>query len=148
MAGPAKAVAGDPQPDDVVKNPAADDASLKILFVEDDPTLRMLTGEVMMELGHQVVASETAEEALEALGQQPFDVLLTDVGLAGMSGIDLAREASARHPRLSLVIASGYAVNASDVGLDRLRTMLKPYDIHQVRELLDGIRAERAALRN
>ncbi len=147
-AGPAKAVAGDLQPDDVVENPAADDASLKILFVEDDPTLRMLTGEVMMELGHQVVASETAEEALEALGQQPFDVLLTDVGLAGMSGIDLAREASARHPRLSLVIASGYAVNASDVGLDRLRTMLKPYDIHQVRELLDGIRAERAALRN
>ncbi|WP_313409492.1 PAS domain-containing protein [Stutzerimonas kunmingensis] len=147
-AGPAKAVAGDPQPDDFVENPAADDASLKILFVEDDPTLRMLTGEVMMELGHQVVASETAEEALEALGQQPFDVLLTDVGLAGMSGIDLAREASARHPRLSLVIASGYAVNASDVGLDRLRTMLKPYDIHQVRELLDGIRAERAELRN
>ncbi|OCX94645.1 MAG: hybrid sensor histidine kinase/response regulator [Pseudomonas sp. CO183] len=122
------------------------DASLRILFVEDDPTLRMLTGEVMMELGHEVVASETAEEALEILERQPFDVLLTDVGLAGMSGIDLAREAGTRLPRLSLVIASGYPVNASDVGLDRLRTMLKPYDIHQVRELLDGIRAERAAL--
>ena len=122
------------------------DGSLRILFVEDDPTLRMLTGEVMMELGHEVVASETAEEALEILEQQPFDVLLTAVGLAGMSGIDLAREAGTRLPRLSLVIASGYPVNASDVGLDRLRTMLKPYDIHQVRELLDGIRAERAAL--
>ena len=122
------------------------DGSLRILFVEDDPTLRMLTGEVMMELGHEVVASETAEEALEILERQSFDVLLTDVGLAGMSGIDLAREAGTRLPRLSLVIASGYPVNASDVGLDRLRTMLKPYDIHQVRELLDGIRAERAAL--
>jgi CheY-like chemotaxis protein len=122
------------------------DGSLRILFVEDDPTLRMLTGEVMMELGHEVVASETAEEALEILERQPFDVLLTDVGLAGMSGIDLAREAGTRLPRLSLVIASGYPVNASDVGLDRLRTMLKPYVIHQVRELLDGIRAERAAL--
>ncbi len=140
-------------PDQADTSPAAaesradsEDGSLRILFVEDDPTLRMLTGEVMMELGHQVVASETAEEALDILEQQPFDVLLTDVGLAGMSGIDLAREASARHPRLSLVIASGYPVNASDVGLDRLRTMLKPYDIHQVRELLDGIRAERAAL--
>ena len=105
----------------------------------------MLTGEVMMELGHDVVASETAEEALEALAREPFDVLLTDVGLAGMSGIDLAREAVTRHPRLSVVIA--YAVNASDVGVERLRTMLKPYDIHQVRELLDGIRAEREALR-
>ena len=147
-ASPLKVVTGDSRPADAASSPAVDDASLKILFVEDDPTLRMLTGEVMMELGHQVVASETAEEALEALEQQPFDVLLTDVGLAGMSGIDLAREAGARHPQLSLVIASGYAVNASDVGLDRLRTMLKPYDIHQVRELLDGIRTERAALRN
>ncbi|EME01487.1 MULTISPECIES: PAS domain-containing protein [Stutzerimonas stutzeri subgroup] len=147
-ASPVKVVTGDSRPADSASSPAVDDASLKILFVEDDPTLRMLTGEVMMELGHQVVVSETAEEALEALEQQPFDVLLTDVGLAGMSGIDLAREAGARHPQLSLVIASGYAVNASDVGLDRLRTMLKPYDIHQVRELLDGIRTERAALRN
>jgi len=140
-------------PDQADTSPAAaesgadsEDGSLRILFVEDDPTLRMLTGEVMMELGHQVVASETAEEALDILEQQPFDVLLTDVGLAGMSGIDLAREAGTRQPLLSLVIASGYPVNASDVGLDRLRTMLKPYDIHQVRELLDGIRAERAAL--
>lgn len=127
---------------------AAEDAGLRILFVEDDPTLRMLTGEVMMELGHQVVASETAEEALELLEQQPFDVLLTDVGLAGMSGIDLVREVGVRQPQLSLVIASGYAVSASDVGLDRLRTMLKPYDIHQVRQLLEGIRAERGALRS
>ncbi|AHY41468.1 hybrid sensor histidine kinase/response regulator [Stutzerimonas decontaminans] len=125
-----------------------DDGGLKVLFVEDDPTLRMLTGEVVMELGHQVVAIETAEEALDLLEQQSFDVLLTDVGLAGMSGIDLAREAGARQPQLSLVIASGYPVNAADIGLDRLHTMLKPYDIHQVRELLEGIRVERAALRN
>ena len=131
-----------------VPEPQGDDRSLQILFVEDDPTLRMLTGEVMMELGHQVVACETAEEALDVLEGQAFDVLLTDVGLAGMSGIDLAREAAIRQPQLSLVIASGYAVSASEVGLPRLRTMLKPYDIHQVRELLDGIRSERAGLGN
>lgn len=145
-AEPTPASAGAPSSSGAVA-PEADGGALKILFVEDDPTLRMLTGEVMMELGHDVVASETAEEALEALAREPFDVLLTDVGLAGMSGIDLAREATTRHPRLSVVIASGYAVNASDVGVERLRTMLKPYDIHQVRELLDSIRAEREALR-
>ncbi len=122
-----------------------DDAGLRILFVEDDPTLRMLTGEVLTELGHRVEVSETAEEALGFLDRQPFDVLLTDVGLAGMSGIDLARQAGARHPELALVIASGYAVSPAEVGIDRLRTMIKPYDIHQVRELLDAIRSERAA---
>jgi len=124
---------------------AVDDAGLRILFVEDDPTLRMLTGEVLTELGHRVEVSETAEEALGFLNRQPFDVLLTDVGLAGMSGIDLARQAGARHPELALVIASGYAVSPAEVGIDRLRTMIKPYDIHQVRELLDAIRSERAA---
>ena len=64
----------------------------------------MLTGEVMMELGHDVVASGQPRK-LEALAREPFDVLLTDVGLAGMSGID-PREAVTRHPRLSVVIAS------------------------------------------
>ncbi|WP_407292482.1 PAS domain-containing protein [Stutzerimonas zhaodongensis] len=118
-------------------------SGLKILFVEDDPTLRMLTGEVMEELGHEVSLCESAESALEQLSTRHFDVLLTDVGLAGMSGIDLVRQARARDAHLSVVIASGYAVDARDVGLDDLRTMLKPYDIHQVRSLLDSIQAER-----
>lgn len=117
--------------------------TLKVLFVEDDPTLRMLTGEVIAELGHEVTLSESAEEALEQLGAHPFDVLLTDVGLAGMSGIELARQARQRHPELALVIASGYAVDAREEGIESLRVMLKPYDIHQVRELLETIADER-----
>lgn len=121
-------------------------AGLNVLFVEDDPTLRMLTGEVMEELGHQVSPCESAEAALEMLEQRRFDVLLTDVGLAGMSGIELVRQARSRDAALSVVIASGYAINAREEGLDNLRTMLKPYDIHQVRTLLDSIRAERMSV--
>ena len=118
-------------------------AGLAILFVEDDPTLRMLTGEVMEELGHEVLSCDSAEAALEMLAQRRFDVLLTDVGLAGMSGIELVRQARSLDASLSVVIASGYSINARDEGLGDLRTMLKPYDIHQVRTLLEGIRAER-----
>lgn len=120
---------------------------LKILFVEDDPTLRMLTGEVMEELGHEVSLCESAEAALEELERGRFDVLLTDVGLAGMSGVELVRQAKSRDATLSLVIASGYAIDAREEGLDGLRTMLKPYDIHQVRTLLENIRAERSGNR-
>ncbi|WP_217476310.1 PAS domain-containing protein [Stutzerimonas stutzeri] len=117
---------------------------LAILFVEDDPTLRMLTGEVMEELGHDVSLCESAEAALELLDKRRFDVLLTDVGLTGMSGIELVRQARARDAALSMVIASGYAISARDEGLEDLRTMLKPYDIHQVRSLLDDIQVERS----
>ncbi len=132
----------------MVESGASDSApapsgGMRILFVEDDPTLRMLTGEVMEELGHEVSLCESAEAAIDLLEQRRFDVLVTDVGLAGMSGIELVRQAKARDAALSVVIASGYAINARDEGLDDLRTMLKPYDIHQVRSLLDSIRAER-----
>lgn len=122
----------------------APSAGLDILFVEDDPTLRMLTGEVMSELGHRVTLIESAETALEQLESHSFDVLLTDVGLAGMSGIELARRTQEHHPDVDVVIASGYPVDVHREGLRDLRTMLKPYDIHQVRTLLDNLRAERA----
>ncbi len=116
---------------------------LRVLLVEDDPTLRMLTGEVIGELGHHVVLSESAEAALEQLAAQRFDVLLTDVGLAGMNGIELARIAREQDAELAVVIASGYAVDAKAQGLPGVQTMLKPYDIHQVRSLLGAIQEAR-----
>ncbi|SUD85713.1 sensory box histidine kinase/response regulator [Stutzerimonas stutzeri] len=61
-----------------------------------------------------------------------------------MSGIELARRTQEHHPDVDVVIASGYPVDVHREGLRDLRTMLKPYDIHQVRTLLDNLRAERA----
>jgi len=137
---PAPAVVEDTVP---VECANADEAGLQVLFVEDDPTLRMLTGEVMLELGHQVTLSETAEDALAQLEGGEFDVLLTDVGLHGMSGIELARRVRQHHPGVTVVIASGYAVDAREEALADVRTMLKPYDIQQVRALLEAIARER-----
>ena len=111
-------------------------SGLRILFVEDDFTLRMLTGEVIEELGHRVHACESAEEALQVLQGERFDVLLTDIGLGGMSGLELLRAVAPQHPQLKLVIASGYPVDAQQEGLPSAQVLLKPYDLQQVRELL------------
>ncbi len=120
---------------------AAARAGLRVLFIEDDPTLRMLTGEVMSELGHTVVLGGSAEEALARLAEEPFDVLFTDVGLPGMDGLELARRARAADPGLTVVIASGYMVDAAVEGLRGVHCVLKPYDIDGVRVLLEGIPA-------
>ncbi len=114
-------------------------SGLSILFVEDDFTLRMLTGEVIEELGHRVHACESAEEALQALKGAHFDVLLTDIGLGGMSGLELLRAVAPDHPQLKLVIASGYPVDARQEGLPAAQVLLKPYDLQQVRELLASL---------
>ncbi|MFC3606848.1 PAS domain-containing protein [Stutzerimonas tarimensis] len=117
----------------------AETGGLRILFVEDDPTLRMLTGEVMAELGHSVYLGETAEEALDQFDRESFDVLFTDIGLPGMSGLELARRVREKLPGLEIVIASGYAIDVRAEALDGVHAVLKPYDIERVRALLDGI---------
>ncbi|GGJ97327.1 response regulator [Pseudomonas matsuisoli] len=116
-----------------------EDSGLRILLVEDDATLRMLTGEVISELGHRVDECESGEEALERLQPGAFDVLFTDVGLQGMTGIELIRHARERDPSIKVVVASGYPVNPQEHGLDRIEVMLKPYDVQSVRRLLDRL---------
>jgi PAS domain S-box-containing protein len=118
---------------------AAAKPALRILFVEDDFTLRTLTGEVIEELGHRVHACESAEEALQVLQSRRFDVLLTDIGLGGMSGLDLLRAVAPDHPQLKLVIASGYPVDPRQEGVPSAQVLLKPYDLQQVRELLASL---------
>lgn len=115
------------------------EAGLRILLVEDDPTLRMLTGEVIEELGHRVTECESGEDALQCLTPGAFDVLFTDVGLQGMSGIELIRRAREQDAALKVVIASGYPVNPREHGIDHADVMLKPYDVQAVRKLLDTL---------
>ena len=78
--------------------------SLRVLLVEDDAMIRMSTTDMLATLGHKVEEAASAHGALELLENGTFDVLLTDVGLPGMSGSELADQAikgaaSARHIR-------------------------------------------------
>ncbi|WP_245986605.1 response regulator [Azospirillum thermophilum] len=79
-----------------------------VLVVEDDALVRLTTVEMLGDLGHDALEAADAAEALEALGRTAIDVLLTDVGLPGMSGSDLADEARRRKPGIAVVMATGY----------------------------------------
>ena len=80
-----------------------------ILVVEDDDVVRMLTTDVLEELGYRVVAAADSTEALHSLDvDSDFDLLMTDVGLPGMSGHQLAEAARRLYPRLPVLFASGY----------------------------------------
>ena len=79
---------------------------LKVLVVEDDPLIRLSTADMIADLGHAVVEAANATEALGLL--DGIDLLLTDIGLPGISGSDLAAEAARRHPGLPIIFISGY----------------------------------------
>ena len=70
--------------------------SLLILVVDDNPDDLFLIRRDLLALGHRVVGVSTAREALDHLGRGRPDVLMTDVGLPGMDGHELARRLRAR----------------------------------------------------
>jgi CheY-like chemotaxis protein len=80
---------------------------LKVLVVEDESLIRSATAEMLAELGHSVLQAGNAVDALALLQLHAVDVLLTDIGLPGMSGGELAAEARKRRPDLRVIFASG-----------------------------------------
>ena len=80
----------------------------RVLLVEDEAVVRELLGLQLTSLGHQATAVADACEAFDALDREPFDVLLSDVGLPGLNGADLADEVAARRPEIRVLLMSGY----------------------------------------
>lgn len=114
---------------------------MNILLVEDSDEVSCITVEYLHELGHQVVAVAEAEEAIVQLKNEPFDAVMTDIRLPGMSGIELAKSLIKEYPNLPVVIASGYgAVNVEFLLGEKLRTVLmlpKPYDLPDLERTLN-----------
>jgi CheY-like chemotaxis protein len=110
-----------------------------ILVVEDDDIVRMLIVDVLEELEFKVLEADGSEQALEILKErdQHIDLMMTDVGLPGMDGRELADKARALRPALPIMFASGYAENI-DVP-DGMHLIGKPFSIDQLRDKVKGI---------
>ena len=89
---------------------AAQTPAQNILVVEDDPLACEAVCELIELLGHRVSATAHASGALTALDQRRFDVLLTDINLPDMSGLELAKQAKAMCPGLGVIFASGSTI--------------------------------------
>ena len=112
----------------------------RVLVVEDNADLRHLVCELLETFGHHAQPAASAEEALDCIGNASFDVLLTDVRLPGMSGIDLARRLRASAPQTHVIFASGYG-NVLGANIDfPAHSLAKPYDIDQLQALLTSLR--------
>jgi two-component system cell cycle sensor histidine kinase/response regulator CckA len=91
-----------------------------IMVVEDETAVREMTSVVLKRAGYEVTAVTDGAEALDRLTDRtsPIDVLVTDVVMPGMSGIDLAERVIDRYPTAGIVLLSGY--NAETLDLDRV----------------------------
>ena len=86
----------------------------RVLVVEDDPAVRMLVREVLEELRYQAVEFADPLEATAYLGSgEHIDLMISDVGLPGMNGRELAETARTHYPDLPILFITGYAENAA-----------------------------------
>jgi PAS domain S-box-containing protein len=115
---------------------------LTILLVEDDVLIRMSTAEMLKDAGHQVVEATDASTAMAALRANRIDLLLADVGLPQVSGIDLAREAVAQQPDLKLVFATGDEGVSSVADDLRAVFLSKPYGPDELAAALERSRRD------
>lgn len=116
----------------------------RVLLVEDDETTRELVAMALRAQGHEVETVETAEQALEALEEHRPDILFVDIGLPGMSGLDLVRLVRDRpsYEGLPVVVHSAYASKTEEeragaAGCDRF--IAKPATIAQILTALDDL---------
>ncbi|HYC05933.1 MAG TPA: response regulator [Azospirillaceae bacterium] len=106
------------------------DRPLRILLVEDELLIRMSCATMLADLGHDVTEAMDADAATRALeAPEPFDLLLTDIGLPGLPGTELARRTRERFPDLWIVYASGRPPEEEELVADGRRVLFlpKPY---------------------
>ena len=108
----------------------------RILVVEDEPLILMATVDMLGELGHVTLEAGSAEDALDILEAEAVDILLTDVGLPGISGSDLARRVRDRWPGVRIIFASGNDTGRSASGIEDALQLLKPFSTQDLDSII------------
>ncbi|MBN3851355.1 PAS domain S-box protein [Paraburkholderia sp. Ac-20342] len=120
-------------------NVAPAPAGFSILIVDDDDASREAVSELLAGMGYDVQQAADAEAAMRLLATRKADVLLTDIMLPGMSGIELARAALGQHADIRIVFASGQEAPApEELGFD-CASLPKPFAAEQLLALIAAI---------
>ena len=107
----------------------------RILIVDDDPGQRSLLDSFLRGQGFETVVALSGEEALGKLRQQEFGMMISDVRMPGMSGLETLRRAREEHPVLPVLLVTAFADIREAVGAMRdgaLNYLAKPIDLDEL----------------
>jgi DNA-binding NtrC family response regulator len=93
--------------------------SIKILLVDDEPGIRTSLAANLELDGFEVTEAESGEQALEILGKTGFDVVLSDVRMRAMSGLELVQAIGGRHGDIPVVLTTAFALEETMQGAMR-----------------------------
>ena len=120
-----------------------------VLIVDDDENVRSILVEMVASQGHEVLAAASGREALGLLeGGASVDLVLTDLGMPGMSGWEVARAVRSRWPRLAVGLVTGWGNHVEVAAADRdliVGTVAKPVSHERLEAFITSARSRQGA---
>ena len=119
-----------------------EEAKKRLLWVDDEPTVLMMVAMLLQSYNYEVVTAESSKEALDILEQDPnFDLLGTDIRMAKMDGLDMARVVKERYPNLPIIVLSAHASDeareiAAQIGV--LAYIHKPFKVDDLLNTIES----------
>jgi two-component system response regulator HydG len=121
---------------------AARSATLSLLIVDDEITTRNLCNDVALEAGLHVHTSATTEQALEILDQYPVDIVVTDLRVPQIGGLELIKRIRAGNPQAAVIVLTQYGTIETAIEATRLGAVdyvTKPFHVEELRTKLDRL---------
>ncbi len=121
---------------------SASSSRARILAVDDQAVILDLLSAMCQTAGYSVRTTDTAQQGLELALSEPFDIILTDLAMPGMSGLEMAREIRKRKPNLPIVLVTGWEVNLSPAQLEAAgitNVLYKPFRIEQLTDIIASL---------
>jgi two-component system cell cycle response regulator CpdR len=107
----------------------------RILLAEDDDSLRAFLQQSLSRAGHDVSAHGDGDSAWEELEHSTFDLLLTDIVMPGLDGIELARRGAEADPAMKIVFITGFAavaLSAQSQAPKDAKVLSKPFHLRDL----------------
>ena len=113
-----------------------------ILLAEDDDSMRRFLKKALEKAGHAVVDASQGDEALTELQLREFDLLLTDIVMPVMDGIELARQAADIDPEMKIMFITGFAavaLNPANKAPEEAKILSKPFHLKDLVQEVDRV---------
>ena len=117
----------------------------RLLVVDDDRAILTLIGTIALAEGFDVATTVSGEDAMKQLRERPSDLVLVDLRMPGITGIDVLRAIREANPRVKVVLMTGFGTIDTAVEAVKLGAMdfiTKPFDLPRLRQLLATVREE------
>jgi two-component system response regulator HydG len=125
-----------------IESLAAPNATFSLLVVDDEVTTRNLCRDVAADAGLQVYVASTTEEALEILEQYPIDIVVTDLQVPQMGGLELLKRTRVNNAETAVIVLTQYGTIATAIEATRLGAtdyVTKPFHVQELRTKLDRL---------